>query len=377
MNKNIITRRTIGSNKVSVPLLGCGGMRFPTFADGTINFPEAVKIIDRAMSAGVNYFDTGWMYHDGRSERFFAEALASYPRESYFLADKLPAWCLTEEMDENVMFAEQLARCRTSYFDFYLLHAIDEGNWKRILDRDLLTFMKKLKESGRIRHMGFSFHGSPELLREVVKTADWDFAQIQLNAMDWNDTKAGEQYNILAEHNIPAVIMEPVRGGALAAFVPEAEAKLKSLHPDWSIASWSIRFAASLPNVMTVLSGMSNLEQIDDNIATMTGFVPLTPEEREALMEAVAENKKIVTVPCTACRYCSDCPKGIDIPGIFNLYNRFRLSGFRGGFAGEYAKLPEEKKAGNCIECGICAGHCPQHIAIPEKLKEIRQEMLS
>ena len=372
-----VSRRTIGQNDISVPLLGVGGMRFPTLPDGSIDFPAAEKIIDRAMACGVNYFDTGWIYHNGKSESFFADALAKYPRESYFIADKLPAWCLTEELNEKQLFEEQLARCRTSYFDFYLLHAIEDGNWKKINEHDLLSFVKQLKEKGQIRRLGFSFHGSPELLREVLQKAEWDFAQIQLNAMDWHDSRAGEQYRILAENNIPAVIMEPVRGGALAALVPSAEEKLRRLHPQWSIASWSIRFAASLPGVMTVLSGMSNLEQINDNIAAVTDFTPLSEEESNALMDAVAEYKKTVTVPCTACRYCADCPKGIDIPGIFQMYNRFRLSGFKGGFAGEYANLPEEQRAENCVQCGICAKHCPQHIQIPAKLREITGEMLS
>lgn len=370
-NKYLISRRTIGTDKLSVPLLGLGAMRLPVLADGEINYPEAKKIIDRAMTCGVNYFDTAWIYHNGKSENFLADALDEYPRDSYFIADKMPEWCLTEDLDAKEMFSLQLKKCHVSYFDFYLLHAITDANWQKINDRGLLSFVRCQKQEGCLKRLGFSFHGSTELLPEVLQAAEWDFAQIQLNAMDWHGARAGEQYMILADHNVPVVIMEPVRGGALAAFLPEVESKLKKIHPTWSTASWSIRFAASLPNVMTVLSGMSNMEQLNDNINALTDFEPLNETEKQALFDAVSEQKHIITVPCTGCKYCSECPEGIDIAGIFQLYNNSCFSSWKGAFTSAYADFPADKKAENCIMCGLCAAHCPQHIDIPAKLQEI------
>jgi len=361
-------------------LLGFGFMRLPRdFANGFgIDFEASSKLVDHAIAHGVNYFDMAYTY--GGSEEFAGRALSKYPRESYYLATKCPPWKLKEPEDFLKIFNGQLEACQTDYFDYYLVHNFAQEN-KRADNNDeafahfeamgMYDMLQKLKAVGKVRHVGFSFHGTPELLRTIVAKYEWDFAQIQLNYIDYAATDAKTQYEILTDAGIPVVIMEPLRGGTLATLNEEASALLKAESPEASIASWGIRYAASFPNVMTVLSGMNALEQLDDNLATTSSFLSLTDEETELLYKASAIYNSSGTIPCTGCRYCVPCPVGVDIPRIFSIYNHCRLVGFRIPFDNGYSTLAEDEKASACIDCGLCKEKCPQHIEIPTFMQEI------
>jgi predicted aldo/keto reductase-like oxidoreductase len=330
-------------------------------------------MVDRAFKAGVNYFDTAWPYHEKMSEVFVGETLPKYPRDSYYLASKMPTWEVFKSPAEDMehIFSEQLRKCKVDYFDFYLVHSLDVEHYKNMKQYRMYEFLKKKKDEGKIRRLGFSFHDHPDVLKEIVDNYKWDFVQIQLNYLDWEILKAKESYEILTERHIPVIVMEPVRGGALATLNDKAIGILKQAAPGASVASWAIRFAASLPNVMTVLSGMSSLEQVEDNLATIADFKPLNEAENKVLAEAVAAYRASGTIPCTGCRYCVDCPVGVDIPRIFSFYNLFQVNKDRGGFASGYRAISEKGQAHNCVACGQCMTHCPQGIKIPDRLKEI------
>lgn len=357
-----------------ISLLGMGCMRFPMLAGDTdVDYEKAQQIVDYAYQHGVNYFDTAYPYLEGFSETFIGRALQKYPRKSYYLADKMPGWCVKTMADVERIFAEQLQKCQVDYFDFYLCHALDENNFKIYEEIDIIGFLDKQKKEGKIRRLGFSFHDKPAFLEYILTKYDWDFAQIQLNYMDWTLQDAKGQYELLEAHGIPCVVMEPVRGGALATLSKDAAACFKQANQKYSVASWAIRYAASLPNVLTVLSGMSTLEQVKDNVATMTNFVPLQEADYQTIEAALEIYRKNVTIPCTACRYCIDCPKGIDIPGIFKISNNFSLSKDRTAFKNQYGALPEGHRADDCIACRNCVQHCPQSIDIPAELSKIKE----
>jgi predicted aldo/keto reductase-like oxidoreductase len=370
-----MVKRHIDSLGVDVSLLGFGCMRFPVINNeySKIDYPLAQKMIDRAFEMGVNYFDTAWPYHEKMSEVFVGEALAKYPRDRYFLASKMPTWEVFKSPREDMekIFSEQLEKCRVDYFDFYLVHSLDKEHLKNCRDYQMYEFLKKKKDEGKIRRLGFSFHDNPELLEEIVQSYAWDFAQIQLNYLDWEVLNAKRLYEYLTEKHIPVIVMEPVRGGSLAALSDKAAGLFKKADPQASISSWAIRFAASLPNVMTVLSGMSTLEQVEDNVRTLSDFKPLNEGEYQIINEAVAVYKASGTIPCTGCRYCTDCPQGVAIPRIFSHYNLYQIDKNKGAFANNYRSLLEREKAHNCVGCGLCMTHCPQQIKIPDFLKEI------
>lgn len=360
---------------VEVSLLGMGCMRLPKLdpEKPDIDYVKAQEIIDYAYSHGVNYFDTAYVYHGGQSESFIGQALKKYPRESYFLATKMPIWCVKKQEDVERIFNEQLQKCQVDYFDFYLFHAQDAGNFKKCQEFGVYEFLSRMKAEGKIRRLGFSFHDTPEVLRHICDTYDWDFAQIQLNYLDWEMQDARTQYQILADRGIPVVVMEPVRGGALASPCDAANILFREERPDKSVASWAIRFVASLPGVLTVLSGMSDMEQVRDNVDTMTNFEPLTERDREIIDAALEAYRKKDTVPCTGCRYCMDCPFGVDIPKMFALYNHFVLDKDEEDYLEAYRAQPEETLADKCRACGACLSKCPQHIQIPEKMAAIRE----
>jgi hypothetical protein len=351
--------------------LGLGTMRLPKIeGEGEkIDFEKAQEIVDYAYSHKINYFDTAFPYHNGESESFIGPALSKYPRESYYLATKMPLWEVKDASDFERIFNIQLQRTSAGYFDFYLMHAMNRDNFKKAVELDLYGFMKKKQSEGLIRFIGFSFHDSPEVLEEIAEKYEWDFAQIQFNYLDYEQQNAKRQYEILEEHSIPAIIMEPVRGGSLASLCEKADEIFKSASPDKSIASWAIRYAASFPNVLTVLSGMSNMEQIKDNVSTMDSFKPIDEKDSLTIAAALDAYKKKDVIPCTGCRYCIDCPMGIPIADIFSAYNTY--------YAIEQ-KLDDFKESCNalqgadkCIGCKKCMSHCPQSIKIPEKLSLI------
>ena len=354
-----------------VSLLGFGGMRFPTDGEGKIREAEAAGMLRRALEGGVNYFDTAHYYHDSQSEGFLGRALEGVPRDSYYLATKLPVWKVESVSDAQAIFDLQLERLRTGYFDFYLFHALDRKRWQAVKEQDLVEWAEELQRQGKIRRLGFSFHDRPELLERILDDHQWDFVQLQLNYLDWDLQNAKRQYEIVTERGLPVIVMEPVRGGALANLTPAARAVLEEAAPGKSTASWALRYAASLPGVMTVLSGMSAMEQVEDNIATMSPFQPLSEEERAVLARAVEVYRSAGTIPCTGCRYCTDCPRHVDIPRIFAIYNQFCVDGKKSSFDNTWDLIPESMRPDQSVRCGQCVDRCPQHIVIPDRLAEV------
>ena len=355
--------------------LGFGTMRLPVKniikreANPSIDYAEGQRLIDYAYEQGVNYFDTAYMYHAGKSEKFIGTALKKYPRESYYLVDKLPIWMCLKKSDMEKIFKNQLERTGADYFDNYLLHALDGGAFDKCEKYGAYEFLKKKQAEGRIKNIGFSFHGTIEDLERIVAAHEWDFAQIQLNYLDWTNQKAKEQYDILTNAGIPVIVMEPVRGGKLADVPKEAEAMFKAADPNASIASWAIRFCASLPNVQTILSGMNSMEQVQDNINALTDFKPLTDAEMRLCFNAAAIINKKNVIPCTGCDYCADCPKGIKISSIFAAYNDYKNGNITIDESYQrYLDIPSENNASSCVKCGKCATHCPQGIKIPDLL---------
>ncbi len=355
-----------------ISVLGLGCMRFPKVEGSEmIDREKAQQVVDLAYARGVNYFDTAYRYHEGDSEPFIGEALKKYPRESFHLATKMPMWMVKSPEDAPRIFEDQLHRCQVEYFDFYLCHAMGAASFETMKANGVYEYLKKEKEAGRIRRLGFSFHDSPAVLRQILDYGEWDFTQIQLNYLDWELQDAKGQYELLTERGIPVVVMEPVRGGALASLCDEADAVFKAARPDKSVASWAVRYVASLPNVMTVLSGMTTVEQVEDNTATMIDFEPLTDADRKVIDEALEAYRKNKTIPCTGCRYCMDCPFGVDIPGVFKAYNTFAIGRNKGQLRAQIEALGEGHGPEMCQACGKCMKLCPQHIQIPDRMKEI------
>lgn len=368
-------RKTFEKMGISTSRLGFGCMRFPTRPDGKIDREKSLAMIDYAYQHGVDYFDTAYRYHDGESEEFVKVALSRYPRESYHLATKFPIGFMPEVSEAAVdrIFDEQLEKTGAGYFDFYLVHALSAENFKRMKDLKVLEKLEKRKACGQIRHLGFSFHDSPEVLREIVEFYDkWEFCQIQLNYLDWTFQDAKSQYEILTEHGIPVIVMEPVRGGAFADLGDESNELLKSARPNDSIASWALRFCGSLGNVHVILSGMTEMDQVVDNVKTFSPFEPLSEKEHDMLKQVLEIRERTRTIPCTACRYCVEyCPMSLNIPELFSMYNRFMLTGSTYGLNEDVQNTDPDRLPGNCIGCGACAEHCPQKIDIPERMKEI------
>ncbi len=359
-----------------ISLLGLGCMRFPTRKDGgkeVIDSEAAQNIVDYAYNHGVNYFDTAYMYHDGESESFIGSALKKYPRESYCLTTKYPVWMADTPEAMRRVITEQFEKCQVEYFDFYLMHALNAEKFQKCIKLGVYEYLQELRKQGKIRKIGFSFHDTPQVLEAIVKKYPWDVAQIQLNYLDWEMQDAKGQYQVLEENGIPCIVMEPVRGGTLANPCEKANELFRAARPDKSVASWAIRYAASLPNVMTVLSGMSTMEQVKDNVATLSDFQPLSPKEYEIIAQAVEAYRKKDIVPCTGCRYCMDCPMGVDIPEMFRLYNKYVEEKDGGKWKEKLEKLPKSKKMENCVKCGKCQQNCPQSIHIPERLANIQE----
>lgn len=360
----------------AMPRLGFGLMRLPE-KDGGIDLEEFSRMADACMAAGMNYFDTAYVYHGGRSEAAAKEAIVKrYPRQSFYLATKLPAWCIQSREDMDRIFDEQLARAGVEYFDFYLLHSLEDGgNYDTYEKYDCFSWAMRKKAEGRIRHFGFSYHGSPELLERVLDAhPETEFVQIQLNYADWNNpvVRSGSLYEILRHRGVPMIVMEPVKGGMLANLPAELEAKYRAVRPDASAASWALRFAASLPGVMTVLSGMTHTDQVENNIRTFTNFEPLSESENALIGDVTAILLDTPQIGCTACRYCCDgCPMKISIPDVFRAVNtvrlyheQFRPKMFYGGL------VAHSGKASACIGCGQCERICPQHLPVISLLKE-------
>ena len=353
--------------------LGFGCMRLPQTADKAIDENELQRMVDCAIERGVNYFDTAWPYHGGHSELAIGKALAKYPRERWYLADKYPGHQISASYDPAAIFEQQLKKCGVEYFDFYLLHNVYENSYGVYTDPKwgILDYFKEQKRLGRIKHLGFSTHARPDTLEKFLDYAGdaVEFCQIQLNYLDWTLQDAKAKYALLTQRGIPVWVMEPLRGGRLAALGEADEARLKALRPEESIASWSFRWLQNLPNVKMVLSGMSCLAQMEDNIATYTGGAAQTPDEAAALAE-IAEGLKNA-LPCTRCRYCCDgCPMGLDIPMLIHAYNDLKFASSM-TVPMQMDALPEDKRPSACVACGACAAVCPQKIDIPAAMAEL------
>lgn len=349
--------------------LGMGVMRLPVLNgdDSKIDYSEAKKIIDQCMKSGINYYDTAYIYHEGKSEEFIGRALAEYPRNSYYIADK---YYLPANPNYKDQFSQQLERLQMNYIDFYLLHGLQDNFMDEILNNGCISYFDALKKQGKIKYLGFSYHGSMSKLPEVLEAYQWDFAQIQINYYDWYFGDAKALYDILGDKEIPIIVMEPVYGGLLANLKGESGDILKEISPDRSQASWAMRWVKDLDNVQVVLSGMSDANQIQDNLNTFDDETPLTEEEHEQIKKVAKIQNSLVDVGCTDCKYCcSYCPEELDIPGLLKAYNESKIGG-EWRLAGLEA-LPKDKLPSACSKCYLCIKHCPQKINIPEHMEKL------
>lgn len=358
-------------------LLGFGAMRLPTREDGSVDEELVRDMTKYAMDNGVSYFDTAFPYHGGHSEVVMGKVLGEYPRDSYYLATKYPGHQISSSYNPAEIFEEQLRKCGVDYFDFYLLHNVYENSMDVYLDPKwgIIDYFKEQKRLGRIKHLGFSTHAKLKGLEQFLDACgeDMEFCQIQLNYLDWTLQDAKGKYELLTERGIPVFVMEPVRGGKLASLDAENETKLKDLRPDESIPAWGFRFLQVLPNVKMVLSGMSNMEQMVDNVKTFTEEKPLSNQETDLLLE-IAEGMKN-SIPCTACKYCtSGCPMGLDIPGLIATYNEIRFAPVVNSVMHLQA-MSADKQPSACMACGKCSQICPQGIDIPQVMKDFAEAL--
>ncbi|MDD8049219.1 MAG: aldo/keto reductase [Thomasclavelia sp.] len=356
--------------------LGFGLMRLPKDEEGNIIIDKVQTMVDAFMKKGFTYFDTAYAY--AGSEAAIKQTLVDkYPRESFTLADKLPAWKINKQEDVERIFNESLSLCGVDYFDFYLLHSIEESHYPTYQKYGCFEFVKKMKEEGKIKHIGFSFHDDSKLLDEVLTAhPEIEFVQLQLNYLDWNNevVQSRKNYEVARKHNVPIVVMEPVKGGTLASFTKEIESELTDYNPRASIASWALRYIASLDGVMTVLSGMSTQEQLEDNLQTMSEFKKMNEDEYKIIDKITHMILNQPTIPCTKCRYCvPGCPMKVEIPELFTAYNSQMLYGKSSRYKHYYTKhsTAPQNPASACIECGQCEGVCPQHLEIINLLKKV------
>lgn len=361
--------------------LGMGAMRLPVGKnDGDIDEAATEEMVAYAMKKGVNYYDTAWGYHEGHSETVMGRALGKYPRDSYYLATKFPGYDLSNMDKVETIFEEQLRKCGVEYFDFYLFHNVCEMNIDAYLDPKygIFDYLVKQKEKGRIRHLGFSAHGSYEVMKRFLDAygEKMEFCQLQINWLDWTFQDAKGKVELLKEYGIPVWVMEPLRGGKLASLSEEETGKLAQLRPDEDVAAWAFRFLQSIEGVTVVLSGMSNMEQLQKNIKTFETEQGLNKEEMGTLLGIAEEMLKEKRLPCTACRYCTThCPKGLDIPSLIELYNEHNITG--GGFIAPMALMavPEDKQPSACVGCRSCEAVCPQQIKISEAMADFSAKL--
>ena len=361
---------------VETSLLGFGCMRFPTNAEGKIDRELAEAMMDKAIAAGVNYIDTAYHYHGGESELFVGEVLKKYDRDSFYLATKLPLWAVHSLEDVDKLFNEQLGKLQTDYVDFYLMHAMNGARWREMLEMGVVKRLEELKEEGKIRNLGFSFHDSYEAFEEIINYRDWDFCQIQLNYMDVNDQAGMKGYKLAEEKQVPLVIMEPIKGGMLANYGGDIADIFHALDKDASFASFALRWVGSLPNVKVVLSGMSTMEQVEDNLKTFGDFKPMSEEELETVDKVVNILNNRVQNGCTGCSYCMPCPAGVNIPKNFRIWNTYHMYQNYNTVKWNWEhEMPDSERANKCIECGMCESICPQALQIREDLKRVMEDL--
>ncbi len=361
---------------IETSLLGFGCMRFPVLENGEINEPEAERMLDKAIAEGVNYIDTAYPYHEGKSEIVTGKILKKYDRDSFYLATKLPLWQINSLEDVDRIFGEQLTKLQTDYVDFYLMHAMNKERWDAMRKLGVVERLEQIKAEGRIRYLGFSFHDSYEAFEEIINAREWEFCQIQLNYMDVEEQAGLKGYELAASKNVPVIVMEPVKGGSLAAFAEDIMEKFRAADAQASAASFALRWVGSLPGVKVILSGMSTMGQVEDNLKTFGCFKPLSGEEQKMMKEVRDTLKSRVQNGCTACRYCMPCPAGVDIPGCFGVWNTYHMYQNYNMVKRRWEdELGEQKQAKNCVKCGKCEQACPQKLSIRKDLERAQADL--
>lgn len=358
--------------------LGFGLMRLPKDKQSQIKLDEVQRMVDSYMERGFNYFDTAYVY-EGSEEAIRQTLVEKYPRDVYTLADKLPAWKLTCQEDVERIFQESLNRTGVDYFDFYLLHSVEKSHYPTYEKYQCFDFIQEMKKQGKIKYMGFSFHDDADFLDKVLtEHPEIDFVQLQLNYLDWKNgvIQSRRNYEVARKHHKPIIVMEPVKGGTLASFSDDIERIYKDYAPQKSIASWALRYVASLDGVMTILSVMSNAQQMNDNLDTMTHFEKINDKEARLIKQVTDQVLSYPTIPCTKCRYCTPgCPMHIQIPDLFTAYNSAKMYGENRRYDTYYKdhSTGDYQPAKACIACGQCESVCPQHLEIISLLKEVSE----
>ncbi|MCD7808571.1 MAG: aldo/keto reductase [Erysipelotrichaceae bacterium] len=367
-------KRLMENLGITNSLLGFGCMRFPTNDDGSINEKEAEKMIDTAIKNGVTYIDTAYPYHNGDSEPFIGRVLNKYDRNQYTLATKLPIWNVNSQEDVRKIFEEQLQRLDKNYVDFYLIHALDKDRWQKVLDYHVLDVCEELRNEGKIKYIGFSFHDEYEVFENIITSYSWDFCQLQINYMDMHIQAGQRGIDLLTKLGIPLVVMEPIKGGSLANLPDDVTKMFKDYDDSKSLASWALRYVGTLPCVKVILSGMSTLDQVQDNLDTFNHYTNLNDDELKVIERVADTLHKRTQNGCTGCSYCMPCPFGVDIPTNFKYWNNYYIYG-EDKFKDRYASMKDDAKASHCQKCGKCERMCPQHISIRDDLVRVNQDL--
>lgn len=360
---------------VESSLLGFGCMRFPLDEQGEIDEKQAEEMIDLAISKGVNYIDTAYPYHDGKSEPFVGKVLKKYNRKDFYLATKLPIWKINSQEEAREIFESQLKRLDVDYVDFYLLHALDKDKWEKIKEYRLIELCEELRQAGKIKYLGFSFHDEYPVFEEILTSYHWDFCQLQLNYMDMNIQAGQKGVDLANKLNIPLVVMEPIKGGSLASLPENVTNMFKDYNQEASLASWALRYVGTLPGVKVILSGMSTLEQVKDNLITFENYQNLNQEEQSIVQKVSDTLHSRMKNGCTGCAYCMPCPFGVNIPANFKYWNNCFIYEDEKTFKGKYQAMLDKEKASQCKQCGACEKMCPQQLPIREDLKRVVQDM--